>query len=67
MSREPSVILAGKKYDVKVDISQIKNVLADIDRRRKDELAEHRKQMSALDKEEVVQRKALIKASAKDK
>lgn len=65
MPRNPSVIMENMKEDFKADIGQIKNNLADIAKRRKEELAEHKRQLNALDKEELTERKALIKAEAK--
>jgi len=65
MARLPSVIMSQAKVDAKVDIGQIKNNLADIAKRRKEEVAEHKKQMDALEKEELRERKLLIKAEAK--
>lgn len=65
MARLPSVIMSQETIDAKVDIGQIKNNLADIAKRRKEEVAEHKKQMDALDKEEVRERKLLVKAEAK--
>lgn len=65
MSRVPSVILSQAKTDAKVDVGQIKNNLLDIARRRKEEMAEHKRQLDALDKEEAKERKELVKAEAK--
>jgi hypothetical protein len=57
--------MTQEKIDAKVDIGQIKKNLADIARRRKEEMTEHKKQLDALDKEEARERKELIKAEAK--
>lgn len=65
MARLPSVIMSQAKTDAKIDVGQLKNNLLDIGRRRKEELAEHKRQMDALDKEEVKERKELAKAEAK--
>lgn len=65
MTRPASVIMAQANEDAKVDVRQIKNNLLDIQKRRKDEIAEHTKQMAALEKEELAERKALIKAETK--
>lgn len=65
MARVPSVIMSQAKTDAKVDVGQIKNNLLDIAKRRKEEVAEHKRQMDALEKEEIRERKALIKAETK--
>lgn len=65
MARVPSVIMSQVKTDAKVDVGQIKNNLLDIAKRRKEEVAEHKRQMDALEKEEIRERKALIKAETK--
>lgn len=63
--RQPSVILSEVKASAKEDIGQINNKLADIARRRKEEIAEHRKQLDALDREEEVVKKELVRVEAK--
>ena len=65
MARVPSVIMSQVKTDAKVDVGQIKNNLLDIAKRRKEEVVEHKRQMDALEKEEIRERKALIKAETK--
>ncbi len=65
MARVPSVIMSQVKTDAKVDVGQIKNNLLDIAKRRKEEVAEHKRQMDTLEKEEIRERKALIKAETK--
>lgn len=65
MARVPSIIMSQVKTDAKVDVGQIKNNLLDIAKRRKEEVVEHKRQMDALEKEEIRERKALIKAETK--